>query len=74
MITEEEWGGEGVSLKPWLAHAGCSWAEKHSCACQPIDGSRRGGAEGQCVERQPPLACDVNTAAINSPGELWRGG
>lgn len=33
-----------------------------------------GGGEGHCEERQPPLVCDVSTAAINSPGENHRGG
>lgn len=45
----------------------------YSCSCQRTEGNSSGGGEGHSEERQPPLVCDVSTAAKNSPAENHRG-
>lgn len=64
---KSEGGCRSNALKGRLVRGG------HSCSCQRTEGNSSGGGEGHCEERQPPLVCDVSTAAKNSPRESHRG-
>lgn len=65
MISVEEEGG--VALRGRLVRGG------HSCSCQCTEENSSGRGQGHCKECQPPLVCDISTAAKNSPGENYRG-
>lgn len=59
--------GRGVILKGRLE--GC----EYSCNCQYTQRTSIGRGEGHCEERQPPVVCDVSSAAKNSTREKPQG-